>query len=116
VDGAEVALMKARPLRARTRTLLSTAGLLAIAAGAVAYAWFGVARQDQAAEARKEADAALYRFAPEKVKAFALTAKGATSRLEREGDGWRLSAPVAAPAERFAAQAVVDKVDRKSVV
>jgi hypothetical protein len=97
-------------MKARSRTLLSTLLLLALAAGAVAYAWFGVEKKDQAAQARKDADAKLYAFDPEKVKAFTVTAKGATSRLERDGDGWRLTAPVAAPAERYAAQAVVDKV------
>ncbi|HET9596867.1 MAG TPA: DUF4340 domain-containing protein [Anaeromyxobacteraceae bacterium] len=97
-------------MKARSRTLLSTIALVALAVGAVAYAWFGVEKKDQAVQARKDAEAKLYGFAPEKVKAFTLTAKGATSRLEREGEAWKLTAPVAAPAERYAAQAVVDKV------
>ncbi|HEX9290614.1 MAG TPA: DUF4340 domain-containing protein [Anaeromyxobacteraceae bacterium] len=101
-------------MRSKRRTLLSTLLLAALAAGAVAFAWFGVEKRDEAAERKKVADEKLYAFSPAKVKTVTVEAKGATTRLARartgDVDGWRVEAPVQADAERAAVDALVDKV------
>ncbi len=97
-------------MKARTRTLASTAILLAAAGGALAYAWFGIAKKDESAQARKAADDKLYAFAPARVKAIAVEAKGETTRLARTEGAWSVEAPVQAAAERATADALVDKV------
>jgi hypothetical protein len=99
-------------MTARTRSLLPLAVLLAAAAGAVAYAYYGIGRRDDAAQAKKEADAKLYLFDPLKVTAVTVEAKGARTHLVRAGEGWRIDAPVAADAERATVDALVDDVAR----
>src|SRR6266536_2255220 len=97
-------------MKSKRRTLLSTLLLAVLAAGAVAFAWFGVEKRDEAAERKKVADEKLYAFSPAKVKTVTVEAKGATTRLARartgDVDGW----PVQADAERAAVDALVDKV------
>jgi uncharacterized protein DUF4340 len=99
-------------MNARTRSLLPLAILLVAAAAAVAYAYYGIGRKDEAAAAKKEADAKLYAFDPLKVKAFTVEAKGDVTKLTRSGDGWRIEAPVHADAERATADALVEAVAR----
>src|SRR6266496_1486178 len=103
-------------MRSKRRTLLSTLLLAALAAGAVAFAWFGVEKRDEAAERKKVADEKLYAFSPAKVKTVTVEAKGATTRLARartgDVDGWRVEAPVQADAERAAVDALFDTVGR----
>ncbi len=97
-------------MKARARTLASTALFLAVAGGALALAWFGIAKKDETAEAKKTTAEKLYAFAPAKVKAITVEAKGETTRLARTEGGWRVESPVQAEAERAAADALVDKV------
>ncbi|MFL5263390.1 MAG: DUF4340 domain-containing protein [Anaeromyxobacteraceae bacterium] len=99
-------------MKARSRSLLPLAVLLVAAAAAVAYAYYGIGRKDEAAAAKKEADAKLYLFDPLKVKAFTVEAKGDVTKLARTADGWRIEAPVKADAERPTADALVDAVAR----
>ncbi len=104
---------------ARTRTLLAPAVLVAVAVGAVAFAYFGIERKDEAKRARKDEEARLYSFAPERVRAVEVEAKGSSTRLVRAGEGWRLEKPVQADADRSAADALVDAVSglkRKSAI
>ncbi|HJW76933.1 MAG TPA: hypothetical protein VJ787_14930, partial [Thermoleophilia bacterium] len=70
-------------MKARARTLASTALFLAVAGGALALAWFGIAKKDEAAQAKKTAEEKLYAFAPAKVMAITVEAKGETTRLAR---------------------------------
>lgn len=99
-------------MSARTRSLLPAAILLAAAAGAVAFAWFGVARQDEAAAARQAAARKLFAFEPAQVQAVTLVARGETNRLVRAGDGWRLDGERPAPARRHVVDAIVEAVAR----
>jgi hypothetical protein len=99
-------------MNARTRSLLPLLVLLAAAAGAVAYAYYGIGRRDDAAQAKKDADAKLYLFDPLKVKAITVEAKGNPTRLARAGQGWRIEAPVAADAERATVDALIDAIAR----
>jgi hypothetical protein len=106
-------------MKATNRTLLSTVALLALAGGAVAAAWFGIAKKDEAAEAKKAAEEKLYPFAPARVKAITVEAKGETTALVRSGDGWRIESPVQADAERAAVEGLLNKVSdlrRKSSI
>jgi hypothetical protein len=97
-------------MKARTRSLVPVLVLTVLAGGALAYAYFGVAKKDEAAQARKDADAKLYRFDASKVKAITVEAKGGTTRLARAGEGWRIEAPVRAEAERSTVDALVDRI------
>ncbi len=106
-------------MKAASRSLLSTLVLLAVAGGAVAAGWFAIARKDAAKEAKRSAEERLYSFAPAKVKALTVEAKGETTALVRAGDGWRLESPVHADAERATVDALVDRIaelGRKSSV
>jgi len=97
-------------MTAGNRTLLSTLLLIALAAGAVAAAWFGIVKKDEAKDVKKAAEEKLYAFGPAKVKAITVEAKGETTALARSGDGWRLESPVPAAAERATVESIVDKV------
>lgn len=106
-------------MTSRTRSLLSALALLAVAAGAVAFAWFGVARKDEAAAARKAAGQRLFAFEPAQVKALTLQAKGATTALARAGDGWRLEGERPAPAQEHVVDgllAAVARLEKKAVL
>ena len=97
-------------MTAGNRTLLSTLLLIALAAGAVAAAWFGIVKKDEAKDVKKAAEEKLYAFGPAKVKAITVEAKGETTALARSGDGWRLESPVPAAAERATVESIVDKM------
>ena len=97
-------------MKARSSPLVSTIALLALAGGALAAAWFGIAKKDEVAQTKKAAEEKLYAFAPAKVKAITVEAKGETTALVRAGDGWRVESPVQADAERATVDALVDKV------
>jgi hypothetical protein len=106
-------------MNARTRALFTPATLLAAAAAAVAFAYFGIERKDEAKQAREESQAKLYAFAPSLVKSVELTAKGSSTRLVRAGEGWRVEKPVQADADRSAVEALVNSVSelkRKSAI
>jgi len=106
-------------MNARTRALFTPATLVAAAAAAVAFAYFGIERKDEAKQAREESQAKLYSFAPALVKSVELTAKGSSTRLVRAGEGWRLEKPVQADGDRSAVEALVNAVSelkRKSAI
>jgi hypothetical protein len=87
-------------MKARTRTAVGAAFLLAAAIGAAAVAWFGVhlrGREEKAAETRTRRILAIE---PAKVREIRIASRGSDVRLEREGDSWRLAAPVRADADR----------------
>jgi hypothetical protein len=96
-------------MKARARTALTTLGLLAAVAAALFLAWRGVEKPAERDKAGKEAEEKLLAVGRDQVKALRLAAKGQEIRLERaEGGGWRIAAPVAAPADRGAADALLD--------
>ena len=106
-------------MKAANRSLVSTLVLLAVAAAALAAAFFGIAKKDEAKEAKKAEEEKLYAFAPAKVKAIAVEAKGEATALARSGDGWRIESPVKAGAERATVDALVDRIAelrRKSTI
>ena len=97
-------------MKARARTALLSLAMLGLAAGAVLAAWLGVERRDLAAEAAREREEKVFAFAAAEVKELVVRAKGEETRLAREGDGWRVTAPVQAEADRFAADAIAEKL------
>lgn len=106
-------------MTARSRALASAAALLAVAAGAVAYAWFGVARRDEADRARRAAAERLFSFEPSQVTALRLEAKGETTALARDGDGWVIEGAVPARAQRRVVDGMVEavaKLTKRSVL
>jgi hypothetical protein len=95
-------------MKARARTALLTLGLLAAAAAALAVAFYGVERPLEREKAGKEAEEKVLAVGRDEVKALRLSGKGPEVRLERSGGGWRVVAPVEAPGDRAAADALLD--------
>lgn len=97
------------------RSLVNLLVLLLVAGGLGAWAYFGVHVAQQEEEKRKDAEAKAFEFDKTQAKKLVLTAKGATIELEKAGEGWRIVAPVTAPADKSATDAIVDKLaDLKS--
>jgi len=96
-------------MKARARNALSALALLAVASGAVALA-LAVGKKDEAAQATKAAGERLFAFAPADVTALTVIAKGNTTVLARQDGGWRITAPVAAPADGGAVEQLVRRV------
>jgi hypothetical protein len=96
-------------MRARTRNALSALALLALAAGAVALA-LAVGKKDEAAQATQLAGELLFAFAPADVAGLTVIAKGETTVLARQEGGWRITAPLAAPADAGAVERLVRRV------
>lgn len=97
-------------MRSGKRAVLSSLLLVALAGAAVAAAWFGIARQDDARQARRSAEERLFTFQPADVTGVTVEAKGETTRLVRDGDRWRLDAPVHAAADRAIVDTMVDRL------
>jgi hypothetical protein len=103
VARAEVAV------KARARTAVATGALLVAAAAAVLWA----AREEKALDAGAEAKAReerLFGFAEEDVTALRFRVDGEETRAVREGEGWRIVAPVEAPGERAALDGAAGKL------
>lgn len=99
-------------MRARSRSALSSLVLLALAGGALVWAWLGVDRKVEQEQVAKDREEKVFAFAAKDVRALAVTAKGGTTRLERDGtgDGWKIVAPVAGPADAFAANGMAERL------
>jgi hypothetical protein len=93
--------------------VLSSLVLLALAGGALVWAWLGVDRKVDEEQAAKDREEKVFAFEAKDVRALAITAKGGTTRLERDGTGdggWKIAAPVAAPADAFAANGIAERL------
>jgi hypothetical protein len=98
-------------MKARTRSAVTTLALLALAAGVVAYAWFGVERENRAEKAKKEAEEQLFSFDTARVKELAVETQAGSVRLVRSGpQAWRITSPVEAEADAAAAGAMLDRL------
>jgi hypothetical protein len=98
-------------VNARTRTALTTLALTAAAAGAAAWAFFGVEKGTQKEKEQKEVEARLVFFDKAKVKEVLVEAKGEKTRLVHGADGsWQVAEPVKAPGDKGAAEAILDKL------
>lgn len=64
---------------------------------------------------QKDLEAKAFEFEKTKVKKLVFTARGATTTVEKDGEGWRIVDPIQARADRFAIDPIVDKLaDLKS--
>jgi hypothetical protein len=97
-------------MRARTRSVATTLALLVAAAAAVAWAYLGVGKRGDAERERKEREERVFALEPAQVREVVVTARGETTRAVRDGERWRLAAPVDAPGERAALDALVERV------
>ncbi|MBI5068645.1 MAG: DUF4340 domain-containing protein [Deltaproteobacteria bacterium] len=80
-------------MKARSRTAAGTLALLAAAAAALLYAWYGVDRRGEEEGKRKEAEEKVLAFDTGQVKALRIEAGGAVTSLTRAGAGgagWRI--------------------------
>lgn len=115
-------------MKQTTRTLITLVVLAAAGAALALYASWGVQKADERHEAQKDHDDRL--FAPEKVGekgpdggtvevAFvklSITTAGATTSVERTGNGaWQVTAPVSAPADRFAVDAITSQLQTTKI-
>lgn len=109
------------------RSLLTSFVLLVAASGAGLYAYYGVKRPEEAAEARKASDEALFKphatstpgtdgtgeagaARPSVEAAFTeltIEGKGERARLEKRGESWFLVEPLEAKAEAFTVDAIL---------
>ncbi len=95
----------------RQRTLSMLAIVASIAAALGGYAWFGVFKRGQAEQKAKDEQNTLFSFKAGDVKEISVTAKGATTTIARDGaSGWRITAPIQAPADALSVNALVDKL------
>jgi hypothetical protein len=96
-------------MKARARTALTTLALLAAAAGALLYAWYGVERKGEAEARKKEQEQRLFSFEAKDVKELLVEAKGGSTRLVRQGDGWQIPA-LGEAADRASADAAAERL------
>jgi hypothetical protein len=97
-------------LKARTRNALTTLLLLALAAAAIAVAWFGVflrGEEERAEEARSRKVLALD---PARAREVRLLGPAGEVRIVKEGEAWRIAAPVAADADADAVGRLLDRL------
>ncbi len=96
-------------MKARARSAVVTLALLAAAAGALAVAW-RVDRAGEAEKKRKESSDKLLSFDRAQVKEVVVEAKGGSVKLARAGEGWRITSPVSAAADRGTVDALLDRL------
>lgn len=92
------------------KSLVTSLVLLVVAAGAGAFAWFGVFQAELKETERKDAEAKAFAFETGDVKSVRLTARGETIRIERDGEHWLLVSPVTGRAEKSAVEAIVNRL------
>ncbi|HEU4381853.1 MAG TPA: DUF4340 domain-containing protein [Anaeromyxobacteraceae bacterium] len=97
-------------MKARSRTAVLTLALLVAAAGALALAFYLVERPAQREKVTKEEEEKVLQVRRDQVRALRLSGKEPEVRLERAGGGWRVTAPVKAPADPVAADALLDSL------
>ncbi|HWV38249.1 MAG TPA: DUF4340 domain-containing protein [Vulgatibacter sp.] len=103
----------------KQRLLLSLAGVVVAAAGMFAWAFFGVFQTEKAEEARKDAEARLFALDPDDVVRLEVTSGKGDTVLVRGDDGWSITSPVEAKADRAAVDnllATLSSSRRKKVV
>jgi hypothetical protein len=98
-------------MKAVQKRLVSMAAMLAIAGAVGAFAYFGTFKTKQKEEEEKLKDEKVASFSKaEEVKELTLVSKGTTFKLIGDGEGertWRLTEPLATPAERQAVDSVL---------
>ena len=97
-------------MKARARSALTTLVLLAIAAGAVAVAWFGVHLRGAEEKAEEGRSKRVMAIDPARVRELRLVSGADAARLVREGETWRLVEPVAADADPDAVKRLLDRL------
>ena len=98
-------------MKARARTAVTTLFLLAVAAGAVAVAWFGVHLRGDAERRREEKTRRVFEgLDAAKVREVRISGKDGEVRLVRAGDGWKIAAPVEADADPDAVRRLLDRL------
>lgn len=104
----------------KQKTLALLAALAATAGALGSYAWYGVYRKGEVEKTEKDRADTLFTFTKDEVKQVAVTAKGETTTIAREGkDAWTITSPIKTPAEKLSVDSLVDKIaglKRKRVV
>jgi hypothetical protein len=91
------------------KSLVTMCVLLVLAGAVGSFAYWGVYKKEQAEEKKHEESAKIFTIDRSKVKALSLTAKGATTKLEKVGEEWQISEPIKARADKPAVDAIISK-------
>jgi len=97
-------------LKARTRNALTTLLLLALAAAAIAVAWFGVFLRGEEERAEETRSRKVLALDPARAREVRLLGPGGEIRLVKEGEDWRIVAPVRADADAEAVGRLLDRL------
>ncbi len=109
-------------MRQTTRTLLTLGALILVGGAFGLYAFFGVAKVDEAEAERKESTERVFAYAKPGEKSadggalqFSFTsitvkAKGETTTLEKRGDAWHITSPVQAKADKLTVDSITSQL------
>jgi hypothetical protein len=93
-----------------TRSLVTTLVLTAVAGIALYVGVFQTHKDEEKKEKEQASAAKAFDFSKADVKGVTLVAKGATTVMEKEGEGWMITSPVATRAEKSSVDAIIDKL------
>ena len=96
-------------LGTKQKSLYTLLGTLVLAVAAGAWAWFGVFKAEQAENQRKETEAKAFTVEKKAIRRLTVSAKGEQTTVERDGDGWKVVAPLVAKADKFVIDTIVDR-------
>jgi hypothetical protein len=92
------------------KTLALLGGTLAVLLAVGSYAWFGVYQVDAKKAQEKERTDVLLPFPASAVEALTIIAGPDTTSLVRDGDAFRITSPIKAPADKGAAEGVASRL------
>jgi hypothetical protein len=94
----------------KQKTLSTLAVVAAVVAALASYAWFGVYQKGVAEQKAKDEKNTVFSFKKDDVKKIAVTAKGDTTVIVRDGADWKITAPIQTRADKMPVDAIVDKL------
>lgn len=97
-------------MKARTRTALGALLLLVLAGAAVAVAWFGVVLRGEEVREAEGRSRKVLDLDPALAREVRLTGAGGQIRIVKEGEAWRIVAPLSADADGAAVGRLLDRL------
>ncbi|MFM2152334.1 MAG: hypothetical protein RL199_769 [Pseudomonadota bacterium] len=97
-------------LGTKQKSLYTLVAMLVLALGAGAWAWFGVFKAEEAEKQRQETEAKAFTVEKAAIRRLTVRAKGEETTVERDGEGWKVVSPLAAKADKFVIDTIVDRL------